>query len=63
MWIDPDDQSNGNDGSNGEKEKQIRLFIKFDIKDVGYFEMILLSKQENVDMQLYYPEKLSTYKK
>ena len=25
--------------------------------------MILLSKQENVDMQLYYPEKLSTYKK
>lgn len=63
MWIDPDDQSNGNDGSNGEKEKQIRLFIKFDIKDVGYFEMILLSRQENVDMQLYYPEKLSTYKK
>lgn len=62
MWIDPDDQPQ-NGGSNGEREKQIRLFIKFDIKEVGYFEMILLSRDENVDIQLYYPEKLSAHKK
>ena len=62
MWIDPDDQSQEKN-SNGEREKQVKLFIKFDIKDVGYFEMILLSREDNVDMQLYYPEKLSAHKK
>ena len=59
MWIDPDDRSEGGT----QEEKQTKLFIKFDIKDVGYFEMILLSRGETVDMQLFYPERLAVHKK
>lgn len=60
IWIDPD-----NDGASGggEDEKAVKILIKFDIKDLGFFEMILLSKNNNVDMQLYYPEKLSSIEK
>ena len=41
MWVDPDsgnEQENGRDG-----EKSRKMLIKFDIKDVGYFDMIIIN--------------------
>lgn len=61
IWIDPDDES-GRESSD-EKERCVKLFIKFDIKDVGFFDLILASQNGTVDMQLYYPEKLASIEK
>lgn len=56
MWIDPDDQQ---EKAGGSQERSIRLFIKFDIKDVGYFEMVLVTTGSKMDLQLYYPPSLA----
>lgn len=56
LWIDPD---NKNSQSNTEDEKAVKVLIKFDIDQVGYFEVILLSRNNKVDLHLYYPEKLA----
>ncbi len=55
MWIDPDDESGAENGE-GRKAK---LLIKFDIKDVGFFDMILLYGQDKMDMYLSYPDGLA----
>ncbi|WP_206459622.1 hypothetical protein [Anaerovorax sp. IOR16] len=59
VWIDPDDQSEK--GGNG--GRAIKILVKFDIRDLGYFEMILLSKDGKVDLELYYPEILAQKEK
>lgn len=56
IWVDPDNESDAQ--SDTEKERCIKIFIKFDIKDVGFFDLIVVSQKGIVDMQLYYPEKL-----
>lgn len=52
MWIDPDCEG---DGVDSEKRKS-RLLIKFDIEEVGFFDLILEYSQNNVDVALLYPE-------
>ena len=54
IWVDPDSK----DGNSLEGGNAVKLLVKFDIKDVGFFEMIMLVQNSKVDMQLYYPEKL-----
>lgn len=59
IWIDPDAQSQPGEENGGEDEKKVKLFIKFDIKDVGFFDVVILSREGKLDVQLYYPEKLA----
>lgn len=55
MWVDPNhEQGNKREGGQG----FVKMLIKFDIKDLGYFEMILLAQGDKVDMELLYPERL-----
>lgn len=58
VWVDPDDQSRKAEGG-----RAIKILVKFDIRDLGYFEMILFSKEGKVDMELYYPESLAEKEK
>jgi len=61
MWVDPDsgnEQENGRDG-----EKSRKMLIKFDIKDVGYFDMIIINQGTKIDLQLHYPEKFQNMEK
>lgn len=55
IWVDPDDPSDG--GSKGDEKKE-KLLIKFDIKDVGFFDLVILHNNGNIDLQIYCPEKL-----
>lgn len=59
LWIDPDDKQTREDGT---EERMIRGLIKFDIKDVGFFDLFFLygSKSEKVRMQLNYPKLLES---
>lgn len=54
FWIDPDDE----EGKTGEDERKAKLLIKFDIKDVGFFDLIILHSKGKIDMQLFCPEKV-----
>ncbi len=57
MWVDPDEES-GNPGSN---EKGIKLLIKFDLKDVGFFDMMMYYEKGKMDMLIHYPEELKDH--
>lgn len=58
MWVDP----NSNEGDEKDGGNAVKLFVKFDIKDLGFFEMIMLVQNSKVDMQLFYPESLEPMK-
>ena len=58
MWIDPDEDG---DASSDPKERTAKLLIKFDIKDVGFFDLLMVYEKENISMRLFYPEHLSTF--
>lgn len=59
MWIDPDDDSGAAEGE-GRKTK---ILLKFDIKDVGFFDAIILYGNDKMDMYLSYPEELADKEK
>ncbi len=61
LWIDPNDGKE--ETAKGKQAKKIRVFVKFDIKDVGYFEVILTACDSNIDMQLFYPKELNCTEK
>ncbi|WP_313528387.1 hypothetical protein [Anaerotignum sp.] len=54
LWIDPDD----GEGNREESERSTKLLIKFDIKDIGFFDLIVLHKKGKIDMQLFCPERI-----
>lgn len=58
MWIDPDEEGSA---SSDPKERTAKLLIKFDIKDVGFFDLLMVYEKENVSMRLFYPENLSPF--
>lgn len=58
LWIDPDEEGSA---SSDPKERTAKLLIKFDIKDVGFFDLLMIYEKENVSMRLFYPENLSPF--
>lgn len=60
MWVDPD--ASGGQAVD-EKEKSIRMLVKFDVKSLGYFEVVLNYQAGNVDMLVMYPPKLLSQEK
>lgn len=58
MWIDPDEDGSA---SADPRERTAKLLIKFDIKDVGFFDLLMVYEKENVSMRLFYPEQLSSF--
>lgn len=61
MWVDPD--CGKRNGADPDGEKMRKLLIKFDIKDVGFFDLILLHQGNKLDLQLRYPEKYQMMEK
>lgn len=61
MWIDPDDESGAADGEG----RRTKLLLKFDIKDLGFFDVVILYGNERMDMDMYlsYPEILEDKEK
>ncbi|MDR2023959.1 MAG: hypothetical protein LBQ71_12110 [Hungatella sp.] len=53
MWIDPDEE--GSSTQAGTKHTA-RIFIKFDIRELGQFKLLLFYKDNAASLQIYYPE-------
>ncbi len=57
IWVDPDEDS----GNPGSREKGVKLLIKFDMKDVGFFDMMMYYEKGKMDMLIHYPDHLSEH--
>lgn len=57
IWVDPDEES----GNPGSTERGIKLLIKFDLKDVGFFDMMMYYEKGKMDMLIHYPEELAQH--
>lgn len=55
IWVDPDEEGSQGRSSEGRKTK---FLVKFDIKDVGFFDLIILHQKGKVDMQIFCPERI-----
>ena len=55
MWIDPDEE--GSSTQAGAKHK-VRIFVKFDIRELGQFKLLLFYGDNAASLQVYYPEKM-----
>lgn len=56
MWVDPDAEGDGSAGR--ESERTIRGLIKFDIDQVGFFDLFFIYQDGKIRVQLNYPEDL-----
>lgn len=62
MWVDPD-AAKQKGASGGGKERAVKALIKFDIQDVGFFDLFLFYYDGKVDMQLNYPDRYKNQEK
>ena len=60
LWVDPDAEENLKRGR-GDRENTIRFLFKIDIQDLGFFDMVLTCRGENVDIQLFGPPAVASF--
>lgn len=53
MWVDPDSDRGDQEGA-----RRIKLFLKFDIQNVGKFELIMGLQNREASIQLFVPPQL-----
>ena len=59
LWVDPDSESES--GGGGGKQKEMRLLLKFDIQDLGLFDLVLTWNDDKVSAALLCPQNLSDF--
>lgn len=60
LWVDPDAEENLKHGR-GDQDNVIRFLFKIDIQDLGFFDMVLTCRRENVDLQIFGPPSVSGF--
>ena len=60
LWVDPDAEENLKQGRGG-RENTIRFLFKIDIQDLGFFDMVMTCRGENVDIQLFGPPAVASF--
>ena len=60
MWVDPDAEENMKRGR-GDRDNVLRFLFKIDIQDLGFFDMVLTSQGEKVDVQVFCPDKVAPF--
>ncbi|MDE7245607.1 MAG: hypothetical protein K2O18_16760 [Oscillospiraceae bacterium] len=60
VWVDPDAEENMKRGQ-GDQDNVIRFLFKMDIQDLGFFDMVLTYRRDNVDIQVFCPRKVAPF--
>ena len=60
LWVDPDAEDNLKRGR-GDRDNTIRFLFKVDIQDLGFFDMVLTYRQDNVDLQIFSPPSVADF--
>lgn len=61
MWIDPDAENSGSSADS--PDRAIRILIKFDIENLGFFDVVMNYQDSKVDLMIAYPPKLRSAEK
>ena len=61
LWVDPDAPDDGREGSGEEEEGKIQFLFKLDIDSLGFFEMTLAARKDQVDLNVYAPESVTAH--
>ena len=60
MWVDPDAEENLK-RSRRDRPNTLRFLFKIDIQNLGFFDMVLTSQGDKVDVQVFCPEKVAPF--
>jgi len=60
MWVDPDAEENLKRGR-GDQENTLRFLFKIDIQGLGFFDMVLTARGEQVSVQVFCPERVAPF--
>ncbi len=63
MWVDPDAEGESNHSESGARENTIRFLFKLDIQSLGLFDILLTTRNREVDIRISCPEKVSSFSK
>jgi hypothetical protein len=58
MWIDPDADNTDGSSERESENRASKIFVKFVIKELGNFDLLILERDGKVNMELHYPEVL-----
>ena len=62
FWVDPDAPDEGQEGSKGEEGgEKIQFLFKMDIASLGFFEMTLAARKDEVDLSVYAPDSVASH--
>jgi hypothetical protein len=62
LWVDPDaDEDQNKEGA--QQGGAAKLLLKMDIQSLGLFDIVLLAKEREVEMQISCPEKVAAFSK
>lgn len=58
LWVDPDAEEQS--GSSGQERSKVQFLFKLDLESLGFLEISLAARQEQVEMRIYGPDTVST---
>lgn len=58
LWVDPDA---GRSGENGQRKKCTKMLFKIDVQPLGAFDVLLVSVEDTVGINVYCPEKIAPF--
>lgn len=62
LWVDPEAEDEAGKGQGGQG-KALRFLFKIDVESLGLFDVVLTSRDKDVDIRIACPEKVSTFSK
>lgn len=60
LWVDPDTEDNMRRGRNT-KDNTIRFLFKVDIQGLGFFDMVMASRGDTVELQVFCPDTVAPF--
>lgn len=60
MWVDPDAEEQSG-GKQEDGQRRIQFLFKLDVESLGFLEVSLAARQDQVEMRVYGPESVSTH--
>ena len=60
LWVDPDAEDNLRRGR-AHEDNTMRFLFKMDIQGLGFFDIVLTSRAEDVALQVFCPEKVTPF--
>ncbi len=62
LWVDPDDQSERRE-SGQSSGRTVKVLFKMDVQSLGLFDVVLVSRDNTVDLQIFCPETVAPFSK